>query len=220
MNIEILYISDELIACVKPAGVLSEKSADGQDIISLLEEQVSGKIYPLHRLDRPVGGVMIFARTPAAAAKYTELIKNGGVAKSYLVIADGVPDPAEGEMCDLLFKDSRKNKVYVVKRERRGVKKAALVYKMLRARPDGTSLLLITLKTGRSHQIRAQLASRGMPVSGDGKYGSKVNRQLALWSCCIELNGMKFIARPDWADDAVPDQNSVDGSSNSFSLCL
>lgn len=196
---EILYQSDELIACVKPAGVLSEASLDGQDIVSLLEGVTGGKVYPLHRLDRPVGGVMIFARTPAAAAKYTELIKNGGVVKSYLALADGAPEPPEGEMRDLLFKDSRKNKVYVVGRERKGVREAVLNYKTLEIRKDGSALLLITLKTGRSHQIRAQLASRGIPVSGDGKYGSKVNRPLALWSYCVEVDGMKFTALPEWA---------------------
>ncbi len=196
---EILFESEELTACVKPAGMLSEKSADGQDIVSVLEEDL-GKIYPLHRLDRPVGGVMIFARTPAAAAKYTELIKNGGVVKSYLALVDGVPEPPEGEMRDYLFKDSRKNKVFVVKRQRKGVREAVLDYKTLEVRPDGTSLLLITLKTGRSHQIRAQLASRGMPVSGDGKYGSKVNRDIALWSFRIEADGITFTALPEWAE--------------------
>ena len=198
-GIPVLFSDDELIACIKPAGVASELTPDGRDMVSLLREMTGGDIFPLHRLDRPVGGVMIFARSAASAAKYSELIRSGGVTKRYKAVVDGVPDPPSGEMRDFLFKDSRKNKVYVVKNKRRGVKEAVLTYETLGVK-DGRAVVLITLMTGRSHQIRAQFSSRGWPVSGDGKYGSRVNRDIALWSYSISVGGKEFKAEPPWDD--------------------
>ena len=126
-----------------------------------------------------------------------------GTGKTYLAVAEGIPAEQEGRFEDLLFKDSRKNKSYVVKRERKGVRKVSLDYRVL-AEADGKSLVKVRLNTGRSHQIRVQFASRKMPLAGDGKYGSRDNRcTVALWSAEIEFSFNKekytFESKPDFA---------------------
>ena len=167
--------------CVKPVGVLSQ--CDGEeDMVALLEKQLSGKIFPLHRLDRNVGGVMAFARNAKAAAALSAQIQGGGFVKRYLAAAGGVPQPGAGEMRDLLFRDSRSGRSYVVDRPRKGTKEARLAYRTLGS-AEGKSLVLVRLFTGRTHQIRVQFASRRMPLLGDGKYGSRDKGcDIALWS--------------------------------------
>ena len=148
----------------------------------LLRESSGGEIYPVHRLDRAVGGLMVYAKRKDAAGALSGLIASGRLEKRYLACASGCPEEKEGIYRDLLFKDSGKNKSYVVKRMRKGVKEAELSYRLL-GRRDDKCLLLIQLKTGRSHQIRVQLASRKMPLLGDVKYGSQVRAcGIALWS--------------------------------------
>lgn len=201
--IEILYEDSDMIACIKPVGVLSQ--ADGQEsMISLLSAQCGGEIYPIHRLDRAVGGTMIFARNKKAAAMLSQQVQDKIFVKRYLAAVGGVPEIKEGEMRDILFKDSRKNKTFVVNRTRKGTKDAWLEYRTLEAK-GGISLQLIRLHTGRTHQIRVQYASRKMPLLGDGKYGSKDNYcDIALWSYSIELNDLKngdrveFKSEPNW----------------------
>ena len=128
-------------------------------------EALGGSFYPVHRLDQGVGGLMVFARGPKAAAELSILIAQGQLSKEYLALVHGGPEDTEGRMEDLLWKDSRKNKVYVVSRQRAGVKKAALRYRVLRK--GEKSLVRVYLQTGRSHQIRVQFASRGFPLVGD-----------------------------------------------------
>ncbi len=191
--IDILFENGELVACVKPVGVPSQKDG-AEDTVSLLTKLCGKKVYPIHRLDTAVGGAMVFAKSPAAAAKLSGLIADGKFIKEYLAVAEGVPEPATGRFEDLLFKDSRKNKSFVVKRERRGVRKAFLDYSVV-AENDGRSLVHIRLGTGRSHQIRVQFASRKMPLCGDGKYGSRDNGcTVALWSESVsfELDGESY----------------------------
>ncbi len=183
MEIQILYIDKRLILCIKPAGVLSESPG----MPELLKEQLGGEIYPIHRLDRAVGGLMLYGRTKEAAGKLSGLVSNRGLKKSYLAVVEGCPEEKEGIFKDLLFKDSAKNKSYVVKRPRKGVKDAELSYKVLKT--DGKkSLVEIQLLTGRSHQIRVQFASRKIPLLGDVKYGSTYkDRPLALWSKALSF---------------------------------
>ena len=192
---EILYSDKHLIICVKPVGLDSEAQ-----VPTALKESLSGEIYPIHRLDKNVGGVMVYARTKSAAAALSKAVQEGTMVKEYVATVHGTP-PESGDWTDLLFKDSSKNKVFVVKKERRGVKKARLEYSRLTAGEE--SLVRIRLHTGRSHQIRVQFSSRGFPLVGDHKYGSRDEKaEPMLFSCCITFpwNGetKRFEALPDW----------------------
>lgn len=195
VRMEILYADREIAVVVKPVGLDSE-----HELPSALEEQLGGTTLTVHRLDRGVGGVMVYARTKAAAAALSKAITDGTMVKEYVAEVHGTP-PAEGELEDLLFKDSRKNKVFVVKRERRGVKKAKLSYRTVRA--GDRSTVAVRLFTGRSHQIRVQFASRGYPLVGDRKYGAKDSETgLRLFSCRLTFpykgEERSFEAYPDW----------------------
>ncbi|MBQ8228185.1 MAG: RluA family pseudouridine synthase [Clostridia bacterium] len=186
MDIEILYEDEYLIFAVKPIGVLSQKG-NGENMIDLLSQN-RGEVYPVHRLDTAVGGVMVFAKTPQSAAKMSALVSKNEIEKQYLAVLQGNPEQENDTLVDLLFKDSRKNKSFVVKRERKGVKKASLEYNLISSKDD-LSLVKVKLHTGRTHQIRVQFASRKLPLLGDGKYGSKCNKcSVALWS-----NSLKFV---------------------------
>ena len=176
-----------MVICEKPANVLSERSeGGGDDIVSLLKAEKGGEFYLVHRLDRNTGGAMVLAKTQKAAAALSVLIQQRDFEKEYFAVVKGEPETAEGAFTDLLFKDSRKNKSFVVKRLRKGVKEAKLTYKTLGAKTlengEKMSLVRVSLQTGRTHQIRVQFASRKMPLVGDGKYGSRDNRcETALW---------------------------------------
>ncbi len=178
---EILYADAAVAVVVKPAGVLSQ--GDAEDAMPvLLQKQLSGTIFPVHRLDQPTGGVMVYARTQDAAAKLSAQMQSEAFGKEYLAVLDGTPEPAEGELHDLLFFDRQKGKSYAVRRKRAGVKDARLAYRVL-AQAEGLTLVRVRLYTGRTHQIRVQFSSRGWPLTGDGKYGSRNNRCApALWS--------------------------------------
>lgn len=178
---EILYADAAVAVVVKPAGVLSQ--GDAEDAMpALLQKQLGGTIFPVHRLDQPTGGVMVYARTQDAAAKLSAQMQSDAFGKEYLAVLDGTPEPAEGELHDMLFFDRQKGKSYAVRRKRAGVKDARLNYRAL-AQAEGLTLVRVRLFTGRTHQIRVQFSSRGWPLTGDGKYGSRNNRCApALWS--------------------------------------
>lgn len=182
---EILYADAAVAVVVKPAGVLSQGDAENAMPV-LLQKQLGGTIFPVHRLDQPTGGVMVYARTQDAAAKLSAQMQSEAFGKEYLAVLDGAPEPAEGELHDLLFFDRQKGKSYAVRRKRAGVKDARLAYRVL-AQAEGLTLVRVRLFTGRTHQIRVQFSSRGWPLTGDGKYGSRNNRCApALWS--VELH--------------------------------
>lgn len=179
---EILYKDRHIAVCLKPVGVISEDPG----MPALLREQLGGEAFCVHRLDTVVGGVMVYALNKKAAAKLSAYIAGDMLTKEYLAVVEGIPNPDEGYMDDLLLKDSAKGKSYVVQRMRKGVKDARLQFKVLQsvATVNGTySLVWVRLVTGRFHQIRVQFASRKHPLVGDGKYGSKCNRCTpALWA--------------------------------------
>lgn len=181
--IPILFQDVHIAACVKPAGI------DAQNAVpALLRQTLGGEFFCIHRLDRDVGGVMLYARTAAAAAALSRQIAAGAMEKTYLAVCAGHPIPQEGEMRDLLFHDTSRNKTYVVNRMRKGVREAALRYKTLMETGDA-ALVRTLLLTGRTHQIRVQFASRGMPLLGDAKYGSRRRDcPIALWSAEIRVS--------------------------------
>ncbi len=188
----ILHDDKQMVVVVKPVGMDSE-----QDVPAA----IGGECYPVHRLDKNVAGVMVYARTKQAAAALSKAIQDGTMVKEYLAMVHGTP-PEAGDWTDLLFKDSSKNKVFVVKKERRGVKKARLEY--VRLAEGESSLVRVRLHTGRSHQIRVQFASRGFPLVGDGKYGARDNAPAPLLFSCrlaFPLGGKEWVfqSEPDWA---------------------
>lgn len=186
---EILYEDKDLIVCIKERGILSQEGKEGErTMLSLLSAYTGGEIYPVHRLDKEVGGVMVFARNQKTAAFLSSQVTDRTMEKEYITVVEGSSDEKDGTMEDLLFFDRSKNKSFTVKKERRGVKKALLSYKVL-AEKDGLSLVRVKLHTGRTHQIRVQFSSRKMPIVGDRRYGSKcASNIIALWSCCISFN--------------------------------
>lgn len=193
---QILFSNAQYVALIKPVGLDSEA-----DIPTALKEALGGEVFPVHRLDKNVGGVMVYARTKQAAAALSRAVQEGQMIKEYVAMVHGTP-PETGDWEDLLWKDSAKNKVFVVKRERRGVKKARLEFSRLTEADP--SLVHIRLHTGRSHQIRVQFSSRGFPLVGDHKYGSRDESSAPmLYSCriCFPWKSQTIIFEnlPDWA---------------------
>ena len=192
---EILYSDREIAVCVKPVGLDSE-----HEMPQAIMEQLGGQVFPIHRLDKNVGGVMVYARTKQAAAALSKAVQEGGMVKEYVALVHGTP-AEQGDWQDLLWKDSSKNKVFVVKRQRGGGKKARLEFKRLWG--GETSCVRIRLHTGRSHQSRVQFSSRGFPLVGDKKYGGRDEYTAPmLFSCCLTFphkgQTLRFEQLPDW----------------------
>jgi len=180
VSVPVLFEDRHLIVCQKPVGLSSE-----EEMCTLLQTQCGAKrVFCVHRLDKAVSGVMVYAKDGKTAAALSEAVGSRSVTKEYLAVVQGVPTEPCGVLKDLLFHDSAMNKTYVVERMRRGVKEAELEYALLQTddTPEGQlSLLRVRLRTGRSHQIRVQFASRKLPLAGDAKYGSSIrNCSIAL----------------------------------------
>ena len=193
---EFLHTDREIAVILKPVGMDSE-----QEIPAAIAAAIGGEVFPVHRLDKNVGGCMVYARTRRAAAALSRAVQDGTMKKEYVALVHGAV-PESGDWEDLLWKDSAKNKVFVVKRERRGVKSARLEF--IRLRDGDPAPVRILLHTGRSHQIRVQFASRGFPLLGDHKYGARDEFSTPmLYSCALTfpMNGrtLHFEAMPDWA---------------------
>lgn len=203
---EILYRDRDLTVCVKPPQLLSEQTPDRRGLADLIAAENGGYVGVIHRLDRGVGGVMVYANTPQAAARLCRDVQAHRLQKEYLAVVHGTPAP-EGTLRDLLFHDRRINKSFTVTRERAGVKEAILDYSVQATKEHPTygtlSLLRVRLHTGRTHQIRVQFSSRGYPLLGDGKYGASGGRcPIALFSAHLAFvhpstgKPMRFDARP------------------------
>ena len=193
---EFLHTDPEIVAILKPVGMDSER-----EVPAAIAAELGGEVFPVHRLDKNVGGCMVYARTRRAAAALSRAVQDGTMKKEYVALVHGAV-PESGDWEDLLWKDSAKNKVFVVKRERRGVKRARLEFTRLRS--GDPALVRIVLHTGRSHQIRVQFSSRGFPLVGDHKYGARDEFPAPmLYSCALTfpLNGSRlhFEAMPPWA---------------------
>lgn len=175
-KVEILDLERDYLVCVKPVGMDSEAG-----LPAALKALVGGDIYPVHRLDQKVGGVMVFARTKNAAGLLSRAVQEGAMVKEYRAMVHGTP-PEEGIWEDLLWKDTRQNKVFVVQRMRKGVRDAKLSFTRLTA--GDPALVHVRLYTGRSHQIRVQFASRGFPLVGDHRYGARDDASAPLLCSC------------------------------------
>ena len=205
-EIPVIFEDEDILVVNKPVGVLSEDSQKGEKgILSLLQKE---KLYLLHRLDREVGGVMIFAKNKKSASALSTAIAEKRLYKTYLAVTDGVPAEDEGVYKDLLFKDSKKNRAFVVNRMRKGVRDASLEYAVLK-KTEKNALVRVLLHTGRTHQIRVQFSSRKTPLTGDGRYGSKVRDcSIALHSHNIKFvhpttkEWVEFTSNPDF--DSYP----------------
>lgn len=198
MNIPILYEDNHLLVVEKPVNIpVQEDSSKDKDLLTILKNDIKvrynkpGEAFLglVHRLDRPVGGIIVFGKTSKAASRLSDAIRRKVFDRNYLAIVRGVPQEKSGLLEHYLFKDTKKNIVHAVSKNHKQAKKAVLEYELLGSK-DGLSLLKVRLHTGRSHQIRVQLAELGLPLYGDQKYGQHVNKpgqQIALWAHTLEF---------------------------------
>ncbi len=198
---EIVYQDRRVLVAVKPAGVLSTDDSGG--LPELLRRQTGlDCVRTVHRLDAAVGGLMVLALSRKAASLLSEQVRRHELDKEYFAAVHGIPEEPEGELFDLLGRDSARRITYVAAAPGKGVQKAGLSYRVL-ATAQGLSLIRIRLHTGRTHQIRVQFASRGLPLVGDRKYGlAEGDGPIALFSCRIGFNHpesgerLSFFRRP------------------------
>lgn len=212
-KVKIIYEDNHVLVVEKPVNIPTQKDETNDiDMLTLLKEDLKerynkpGNVYVglVHRLDRPVGGAMVFAKTSKAASRLSDQVRTGQFKKVYLAVVHGILGHMSGRLEDYLLKDSRTNIVKVVDRNTEGAKQAVLEYSLLGVHKN-CSLVRVNLHTGRPHQIRVQFSSTGYPLYGDQKYGQGFNKpgqQIALWSnevafihptCKEEL---KFVSSP------------------------
>ena len=179
---EILYMDDDLLVCIKPARVLSTDEPGG--LPELLRQELGepkADVRTVHRLDRVVSGLMVLARNAKAASELSRQIREDQFYKEYLAVVHGIPDE-KGTLTDLLMRDKARKMTIVVDQPQKGAQEAILDYE-LQATTQGMSRVRIDLKTGRTHQIRVQFSSRGMPLVGERKYAILDDEcEIALWS--------------------------------------
>ncbi len=196
MQLNIIYEDNHIIVVEKPCNIPSQAdSTNDVDMITIVKQYIKdkyqkpGEVYLglVHRLDRPVGGIMVFARTSKAASRLSEAIRTNQFSKTYLAVVTGKLDEKIGRLENYLWKDETLNKSMVVSKEKKGAKLAKLSYEVLEEKDDA-SLVKIHLETGRHHQIRVQFSNIGHPLYGDQKYGkdNKVS-QIALWAFSLEF---------------------------------
>ena len=180
---EILYKDRDILVCVKPPRVLSTDEPGG--LPELLRQELGdpkADVRTVHRLDRVVSGLMVLARNPAAASELSRQIREGAFQKEYLAVVHGGPSAPEGTFRDLLGRDKARKMTFVAPEPGKGIQEAVLDYKVLAAEADRAKVL-VRLHTGRTHQIRVQFASRGMPLYGERKYSERNDPcEIALWS--------------------------------------
>lgn len=198
MKVPILYEDNHLLIVEKPVNVpVQEDRSKDKDLLTWLKEDLKvrfnkpGNVYLglVHRLDRPVGGVIVFAKTSKSASRLANTIQQGKFERNYLAVVRGKPLKNRAQLIHYLMKDREKNIVYAVSKTHKKAKKSILDYEVVSTK-EGLSLLNIRLHTGRSHQIRVQLAEEGLPLYGDQKYGHKLNKpgqQIALWANSVSI---------------------------------
>ncbi len=183
---ELLYQDEHIVVCVKPPRVLSTDEPGGMpDLVRQALGDSRAQVRTVHRLDRVVGGLMVLARTAQAASELSGQIRREQFEKEYLAVVHGVPEGNSGRLEDLLLRDKARKMTFVVTAMDKGVQPAALQYRVVN-RAEGMSRVRIKLETGRTHQIRVQFASRGLPLVGERKYSTlEDDCQIALWSCFL-----------------------------------
>ena len=211
--LNVIYEDNHIIVVEKPCNIPSQadKTTD-EDMLTLIKKYIKekynkpGEVFLglVHRLDRPVGGIMVFARTSKAASRLSEAIRTNNFSKRYLAVVEGKFENTQGSFEDYLFKDEALNKSKVVSKDKKGAKLAKLNYEVV-AEVNGKSLVKIDLETGRHHQIRVQFSHAGHPLVGDQKYGrTNPGVQIALWAYELEFKHptkdevMKFDIKPKW----------------------
>lgn len=211
-KLEVLYEDNHIIVVFKPENILSQADSTGDaDMLTIIKEYIKkkydkpGNVYLglVHRLDRPVSGVMVFARTSKAASRLSKQIQNHEFSKQYLAVINGILPEKEGELCDYLAKDSNGNTRVV---SPNNGKKSILKYKVI-AEKDNYSLVEISLITGRHHQIRVQFSSRGYPLVGDQRYGKMDKKQIAL--CSYKLSFYHPITKEKLVFCRKPNENDI-----------
>jgi 23S rRNA pseudouridine1911/1915/1917 synthase len=204
MDLKVLYEDNHLIAVFKPAGILTQKDKTNEP--SLMDEvkdylkqkyQKPGNVFLglVHRLDRPVAGVIVFAKTSKGASRISEQIRNHQVVKTYQAVVVGQPQKAQATLIDYLKKDEEENRVTLSKDPRPGFERAELEYETISSNGH-YSLLKINLKTGKPHQIRAQLSSINCPIVGDVKYGANFLPDKSIMLMATDLS-FKLATKPD-----------------------
>lgn len=180
---ELIYQDQDIVVAIKPPRVLSTDEPGGMpELVRQVLGEPGGDVRTVHRLDRVVSGLMVLARNAQAASELSRQIRDGEFDKEYLAVVHGSPDQEQGRMMDLLLRDKRERKTYVVTEMAKGVQEAILDYRVVE-KIDGMSKVSIQLVTGRTHQIRAQFSGRGLPLVGDRKYSLLEDEcEIALWS--------------------------------------
>ena len=226
--VAVIYEDENFLAVNKPAGVLSldvtgkTKDTMADRVTEYLKSQGGGKAYPVHRIDFNTSGILLFAKSPAVRDGLMAFIKERKISKSYVAVVLGVMQPAKGTLTHQLFKDAKKNQVYVTEEPVKGSRTAITEYERLAVK-DGLSLVRCHLITGRTHQIRSQMAHVGHPLLGDDKYGSKVtNRQYKekrqlLCACCVEFHVGKTSSPLAYLDGMKLELKQVDFVKKYFS---
>lgn len=200
---QIIHMEDSFVVCLKPARVLSTDEPGGMpELVRNALGDPNACVRTVHRLDRVVAGLMVLARTPQAASELSRQIREDTFQKEYMAVVHGVPAEPKGTMVDLLLRNKPERKTYVVSEMAKGVQEAILDYSVM-STVDAFSKVRIHLRTGRTHQIRAQFSSRELPLVGDRKYSlNEDNCEIALWSCRLAFahpvtgESLEFTAEP------------------------
>ena len=188
---ELLYVDEKIVVCIKPAGIPSTAEPGGlPELVRQALGDPKATVKTVHRLDQVVSGVLVLARTARAASDLSEQIRNHQFEKEYLAAIHGCPAEDKGTFRDLLARNKAEKKTYIVTEPGKDAQEAVLDYRVL-AKTDELSKVRVRLHTGRTHQIRAQFSGRGFPLVGDKKYGLGEECNIALWSCRVAFHHPK-----------------------------